>query len=75
METKEQLLEQYAEWTTKYSEADKWLKRLLPRSDSSKLKVWAPTKENLADFEKAERDVNRALAKLHKIMDKLYKSR
>ena len=75
METREQLLEQYAEWMAKYATADKWLKRLLPRSDSAKLRVWVPTKEYLADFDKAERDMGRALDQLHQIMEKLYKLR
>ena len=79
METEEQLLEQHTEWIVKFVEADKRLKDLHPPlkglSKGKQLKVWVPTKESLAAFEKAERDVNRALAKLHGIMKKLYKLR
>ena len=32
-------------------------------------------KESLADFEKAERDVKRALTKLYEVMEKLYELR
>ena len=77
METREQLLEQYTEWMTKYTEADRRVKDLLsPLAKSAKgrgLTAWVPTKENLAEFDKAERDLNRALTKLHEIMEKLYK--
>ena len=79
METREQLLEQHAEWTAKYVEAEKRLKDSHPPlkglSRGRQSKVWVPTKENLAAFEKAERDVSRALARLYKIMEKLYKLR
>ena len=79
MENKEQLLEQQVEWTVKYREADKRIRELLPGlSGSSKrkeLKEWVPTKESLAAFEKAQRDINRALVKLRRIGEKLYKLR
>ena len=79
MESREQLLEQHAEWAVKYMEADRRLKDLHPPlkgiSKGKQLAVWVPTKESLAEFEKAKRDVNRALDKVHDIMEKLYKLR
>ena len=77
METRERLLEQQAGWTVKYGEADKCIKDLLPQvsdsSDRQDQKEWVPTKEYLAALEKAERDINRALAKLRQIGEKLHK--
>ena len=79
METREQLLEQHADWTAKYIEADRRLKDLHPPlkglSKGKQLAVQVPTKESLAEFKKAKRDANRALDKLHGIMEKLYKLR
>ena len=79
METKELLLTQYTEWKTKYAEAEERLRSLLPSLEDSgegkEFTVWLLTKESLAEFEKAERDVNRALAKLRHIREKLYKLR
>jgi len=75
METREQLLEQYADWIAKYNSANEWLGGLLPRKDSSELEVWVPTKESLSDMEKVKRDVNRALDQLHRIMQKLWELR
>ena len=79
METREQLLAQHTEWTTKYVEAEERLGSLLPPiADSGKdkeLTTWVPTKESLVEFEKAERDINRALVKLRQIREKLYKLR
>ena len=79
METREQLLEQYEDWMTKYMDADKRLKRLLSplarTAKGGKLTAWVPTKESLAELEKAERDMSRTMAKLHEIMAKLYELR
>ena len=79
METREELLAQHTEWSTKYVGAEERLRILLsPMADSSKgeeLTTYLPTKESLAEFKKAERDVNRAVAKLRHIMEKLYKLR
>ncbi len=72
METLEQLREQYTEWTARYIDANRRLTDLLPSAD---MDTWIPTKEYLADFDKAERDIKRILDKLHKIADKLYKNR
>jgi hypothetical protein len=79
METREELMEQHAEWITKYLEADKRLRELHPPLkgllEKEQTENWVLTKESLVAFQKAERDLNRALAKIHKIMQKLYKLR
>jgi hypothetical protein len=79
MVTKEELLEQHTEWIAKYVEADKRLKDLHPPlkglSEGKQTEGVVPTKESLIAFQKVERDVNRALAKIYKILEKLYKLR
>ena len=76
METREQLLAQHAEWAVKYVEAEERIRSVLPNlSEGKDLTAWVPTRETLVEFEKAERDVNRALAKMRIIVEKLYKLR
>ena len=75
METKEELMKEYAKWTAKYIKADEYLKSLLPPvvdlSKGEKLQPFILTEESLAEFERAEKDVETALNKLREILEKL----
>ena len=79
METKEELLKEHTKWTVKYVNADKHLKDLLPSvanlSAGEKLQPFIITEESLAEFERAEKDVETALSKLREILEKLSKLR
>ena len=46
---------------------------LLPPIEGEQLPIWLPTEESLAQFDKAERDMKRALEKMRYITEKLYK--
>ena len=75
METKEELMKEHTRWTLEYVNADKRLKELLPRvanlSAVEKLEPFIITGESLAEFERAEKDVETALNKLREIFEKL----
>ena len=75
METKEELMKEYAKWTAKYIKADEYLKSLLPPVvdlyKGEKLQPFILTEESLAEFERAEKDVETALNKLREILEKL----
>jgi len=75
METREELMKEYTKWTVKYVNADKKLKDLLPVvadvSRGEKLQPFIITEESLAEFERAEKDVETALNKLREIREKL----
>jgi len=70
VETKEQLINEYKEWTVKYVEADQRLKAL----EEEYLGGHA-TKELLVDFLKAEEDVKTALARRGEIREKPFELR
>jgi len=75
MGKKEKLTKEYTEWTVKYIEADNRLKSLLPNltelSKGEKLQPFTLTKESVAEFASAKKEVDTALAKLREILDTL----
>ena len=77
METKEQLRREYVEWTVNLVEAHKRFESLLPSveqiRDLEEPPSWVFTEELVAECEKAQKDEEKALAKIHEIVDKLSK--
>lgn len=75
MGKKEKLTKEYTEWTVKYIEADNRLKSLLPNvaelSRGEKLQPFIVTKESVAEFASAKKEVDTALSKLREIWDTL----
>ena len=75
----DQLLKEYKEWTIKYIKAHECVVSLLPPvtdwGKKEKIHLWTPTKELLAEFDRAKKEEEAALAKLHEIRDKLWKLR
>jgi len=75
MKSREELIEEFEEWTKKYIEADEHLKSLLPHiSDLSRGERLQPlmiTDKWLADVKEAEEAVGTALAMMRDIMDQL----
>lgn len=77
METKEELLKEYGKWTVEYVKAKEALDKLLPPianlSKGEQMATFVPTKQSLAEFEKAEKRMNDALRKMREALDKLGK--
>jgi hypothetical protein len=73
METKEELLKQYTEWTIKEVEAQKRLDSLLPNLEKEAIPTIVLTSELITQFKKAEKELNNATAKLGEILQKLWK--
>ena len=76
MKTRDELLREHTKWTINYVKADQYLKSLLPPvadlSKGEKLQAFVLTEESLAEFERAEKEVETALTKLREILDKLW---
>ena len=72
---KEQLVKEHAEWAKRYMEAHERLVALLPPvrdvSRGEKLVPYVLTNESLAEYDRVEKEVNTALAKLHEIRMKI----
>ncbi len=77
MGAREQLLKEHSEWTVKYVKAHEQVVALLPPvadvSRGERLIPWIPTVESLAEFDRAKNNEEVALAKLHEIMDRLWR--
>ena len=77
METKAQLLKEYAIWTDRYMDIHKRVISLLPAwseiGAEDELPHWIPTQTTLAQFESAKKDVEASLTRLLEIRNKLFK--
>ena len=69
METKEELKQQFTEWTVKYVKASEHLNSLLPSADLSQSLLITP--ELLDEFTRAQEEVETALTKRREIIEKL----
>jgi hypothetical protein len=75
VETKEELLREYAKWTVEYVKAKENLDNLLPPvanlSKREQLKPFVITQQSLIEFSQAEKRLNNALRKRREILKKL----
>jgi len=75
MSYREELFKEYAEWTTKWVEAEERYKALLPQakdaSKGEKLEYWVPTKESLAELEKIEIEIKEAQDRLREVREEI----
>ena len=77
METREELIKQYDKWTVEYMKAKEEVEKLQPPvanlSEGEPLVAFVVTEQSLADYEKAEKKMNRASRKRIEILKRLQK--
>ena len=75
MRSRDELIQEFEDWTKKYVEADKHLKSLLPHisklSKGERLQPLIVTDQRLVDAKEAEEAVGTALAMMRDILDQL----